>query len=142
MDFMEIREKINELYGQLQSCRVKRPEDAVETMMRHANHEVEGFYVITLDGANVPIKVHALTQGTVNRCLIHPRDVFRQAIIDNAAAVIVAHNHPSGSLEPSIDDDAITKRLKEAGSIIGIEILDHIVFSRTASWSYLKHNKI
>ena len=80
--------------------------------------------------------------GIVNRSLVHPREVFRRAITDNAAAIIVAHNHPSGSLEPSDEDHEVTRRLVEAGQLLGISVLDHLVISREGYFSFLEHSLI
>ena len=90
----------------------------------------EHFSILTLDGASKVIKYHNITKGLLNHSLIHPREVYRTAIKDNAHSIIALHNHPSGSLEPSQADITITKQLAEAGKIIGIELLDHIIISR------------
>jgi len=73
---------------------------------------------------------------------VHPREVFADALADRASAIIVAHNHPSGGLEPSPSDVEITAQLKAAGSIVGIELLDHIIFNRTAYFSFLEEGKL
>jgi DNA repair protein RadC len=99
------------------------------------NETQEHFYVFHLDGASRLIEKQLITVGTLNQSLVHPREVFRQAIINCAAAIIVVHNHPSGSLEPSTEDRRVTKRLKECGELIGIELLDHIIVSRTGHTS-------
>lgn len=87
----------------------------------------EHFVVLTLDGADRLIDRHIVSIGTVNASLIHPRDVFTPALSDNAASIIVAHNHPGGSLEPSSADAAVTERLKCAGGLLGITMQSHIV---------------
>jgi DNA repair protein RadC len=97
---------------------------------------VEHFAVITLDGDNRVIDTSIISMGTVNRTMLHARDVFRKAILDNAAAVIVAHNHPSGKLKPSSEDDRVTDMLKEAGTILAIQLLDHVIVSSTGFYSY------
>lgn len=102
----------------------------------------EGFYVISLNSAHEVIRVRTVTKGTLNRTLIHPREVFRGAIRDNAAGIILAHNHPSGSLEPSSDDDTITCRLVDAGQVIGIPVLDHVIVSRSGYFSYLEQDRL
>lgn len=94
-------------------------------------HEIdqqkEHFWVIGLNGANVIQYVDLVSLGLLNRTLVHPREVFRMAIAKGVNSIIVAHNHPSGSLEPSNDDLAVTKQLKAAGQVVGIEVLDHII---------------
>jgi len=78
----------------------------------------------------------ARTDGTLNASLVHPREVFRDVIKHSAAQVIIAHNHPSGDPEPSESDLDITKRLSEAGKILGIEIIDHIIITKTGFFSF------
>jgi DNA repair protein RadC len=85
------------------------------------------FYLITLNARARVIDVHEVTRGTLTASLVHPREVFRVAIADGAAAIIVAHNHPSGDPTPSADDRMATRQLVEAGNIIGIPVADHVV---------------
>lgn len=87
----------------------------------------EHFVVITLNGANEVIETRIVTVGLLNHSLVHPREVFADAITDRAAAVICVHNHPSGTLEPSSQDLAITRQLVEAGDLLGIRVLDHLI---------------
>ena len=94
---------------------------------RNANQET--FLAVYLNGANRVIKAERISTGTLNSAAVHPRDVFRPAIINDTAAVILAYNHPSGTLETSPEDVALTGRLKKAGEIVGIRVLDHIVFT-------------
>ena len=88
---------------------------------------VENFVVVTLTNASKVIRAEVLYRGTLDHSIVHPRDVFRDAIKENAAAVLIAHNHPSGSREPSRADIQITKRLKEVGELVGIQLSDHII---------------
>lgn len=92
----------------------------------------EHFVVLTLDGANRLIEKRVITIGTLNASLVHPREVFADAITDRAAAIIVAHNHPGGTLEPSGPDIVVTKRLRAAGELLGIRLLDHIIVTASA----------
>lgn len=110
--------------------RFAKPEDAIPYLGAERAAEQEHFVVITLDGAQQVIKKHTVTIGLVNRSQVHARETFRPAIQDNAASIIVAHNHPSGSLEASVDDLLTTRRLAEAGRLLGIPVLDHIIVSR------------
>ncbi len=80
--------------------------------------------------------------GTVNASIVHPRETFRRAIITNSVQLIVAHNHPSGNPEPSEADLQITRRLKDAGEIIGIGLLDHIVFTSSSYYPFKEHSLI
>ena len=103
---------------------------APDLMTKYGDSPQEIFIVITLNSNHNVINVHEVTKGLVNRTLIHPREVFRPALIDNATAVVVAHNHPSGTTQPSIDDNQVTNMLTEAGKIIGIRVLDHLIIGR------------
>lgn len=95
-----------------------------------ADGHQEEFWVVTLDTKHKPVGHHRVTVGTLDASLVHPREVFRVAIRDAAAAVVLAHNHPSGDPTPSREDFAVTDRLTEAGRLIGITVLDHIVVAR------------
>jgi len=103
---------------------------APDLMTKYGDSPQEIFIVITLNSNHNVINTHEVTKGLVNRTLIHPREVFRPALIDNATAVVVAHNHPSGNTQPSIDDNQVTNMLTEAGKIIGIRVLDHLIIGR------------
>jgi len=106
---------------------IDSPEKAVEQLAHIRNKKQEHFVCLTLDGANRLIAKRTITIGTLTSSLIHPREVFADAISDRAASIIVAHNHPSGDLTPSEADKQVTKRLAETGRIIGIDLLDHII---------------
>lgn len=118
------------------------PETAYDLLKSRARGRQERFMVITLNSAHAPIRTRVVTIGLVNRTLVHPREVFYPAIKDNAVAVIIAHNHPSGNTEPSAEDDEVTGRLVAAGKIIGIEVLDHLVIGKHGFFSYMAHDKI
>lgn len=95
----------------------------------------EHFLALYLDGNHKPINYSIVTIGLVNSSQVHPREVFRPAIACGATALIVAHNHPSGSMVPSEQDKAVTVKLKQAADIIGIKLLDHIIFDDVNSYS-------
>ncbi len=90
----------------------------------------ECFQVLTLNSQNELIDRHMITLGLVNASLVHPREVFRAAVTDSAAAIILVHNHPSGGTSPSAEDIRITKRLIKAGAVMGIAIADHIIIGK------------
>ncbi len=96
----------------------------------------EHFIAITLDGASRVIGTHTISIGTLNQSLVHPREVFFRAIQDRAASIILAHNHPSGQLFPSRADKQVTTRLKEAGKLIGIDVVDHIILTPDGYYSF------
>lgn len=113
-----------------QNKKISNAEDVyIELSEYHKKHQ-EYFLCLYLDGANHLYESRVITIGTLNQSLVHPREVFAPAIEQRCASIIVAHNHPSGILEPSAEDIAVTKRLKESGKILGIELLDHVIFTR------------
>ena len=87
----------------------------------------EVFGILILDTANKIVAVHEISRGTLNASMVHPREVFKPAVLHNAASIICFHNHPSGDPKPSKEDIETTNRLVEAGKIMGIEVLDHII---------------
>lgn len=109
---------------------ISSTDEAVKQLAHIRDKKQEHFVVLTLDGANRLISNTVVFQGTLNQSLIHPREIFAKAIEDRAAAVIVAHNHPSGSPEPSSEDVEVTTKLKAAGSLLGIDVLEHIIVSK------------
>ncbi|MDY6065374.1 MAG: DNA repair protein RadC [Finegoldia sp.] len=94
------------------------------------NESVEYFYVLLLDTKKSIISIELISKGTINASIIHPREVFRQAIKKNADSIILVHNHPSRNLTPSKSDIDISKRLIEVGKLVGIEVVDHIIVTR------------
>lgn len=113
------------------STLILSPKDVWENCQDIRNHKKEHFVVFFLDTRNQQIQREIISIGTLNANLVHPREVFEPAILHNAAQIIVCHNHPSGNPEPSDEDLAITRRLQEAGKILGIEVLDHVVVTKT-----------
>ena len=106
--------------------------DVFEELKPYKNKTQEYFLTLYLDGANRLLETRVITIGTLNQSLVHPREVFSIAIEKRCASIIVAHNHPSGILEASFEDIEITKKLKYSGKILGIELLDHIIFTKDA----------
>lgn len=114
---------------------IDSPEKAVEQLSDIRDKKQEYFVCLTLDGANRLIAKRVITIGTLTASLVHPREVFAEAITDRAASIVVAHNHPSCNLEPSQADTQITERLKIAGELLGISLVDHIVVTSRGSAS-------
>ena len=104
------------------------------------DYSKEHFYLIALDSRNWSI--HQVSLGTLNASIVHPREAFTEAIKSKAASVIIVHNHPSGDPEPSQDDLEITKRLAEAGKILGIDVLDHVIITKSKIFSFKEHKLI
>ncbi|MGE3063227.1 MAG: DNA repair protein RadC, partial [bacterium] len=116
--------------------KITNPSDAVKLVENIRERRQEHFIVITLNGAGCLIHKRTVFIGTLNRSLVHPREVFADAISDRASGIILMHNHPSGDTEPSKEDILVTERLQEGAKILGIEIVDHIIFSSKSHYSF------
>ena len=117
--------------------KINSPGDAIELFRRFLSEsDREQFLVCCMDIKNQPTSINVVSIGTLNSSLVHPREVFKGAILGNSASIIVAHNHPSGDPTPSKEDINITMRLKEAGKIIGIDILDHVIIGENEHISF------
>ena len=120
---------------------IKCPEDIYSLVRHNADRKQERFISLSLNGAHEMLATRVVTIGLVNRTIVHPREVFADLIQDRAAAFAVAHNHPSGRLAPSSEDDEITERLHKSSQILGLHFLDHVIFSGTDWWSYRQNGK-
>lgn len=115
------------------------PNDAAKILRRYLEHEDrEHFVTLMLDVKNRVIGIHTVSIGTLNASLVSPREVFKAAILCNAASVILAHNHPSGDLAPSPEDLHVTELLKSAGTLLDIEVLDHVIIGESGAFVSLK----
>jgi DNA repair protein RadC len=127
----------SEHYGGIRSAPVGGVDDAKEFARKHLipyfadKCDQEEFVIVTLDTKHRPIRIVRITRGTLDASLVHPREVFRAAIVDCASAMFLAHNHPSGDPTPSPVDRDVTRRLKEVAAIVGIRILDHLIVGDT-----------
>ncbi|MDR2397964.1 MAG: DNA repair protein RadC [Spirochaetaceae bacterium] len=122
--------------------RITQPQDIYPLIRHHANRRQERFICLSLNGAHEVLAIRLVTIGLVNRTIVHPREVFADPLLDRATAVVVAHNHPSGQLTPSNEDDEITTRLKAAAEILGLHLLDHLIFSETTYLSYRQTGRL
>jgi len=112
-----------------QNKKITSAQDVYNELFKYHNKRQEYFLTLYLDGANHLYETRVITIGTLNQSLVHPREVFAPAIEHRCASIIIAHNHPSGILKPSPEDITVTNRLKESGKILGIELLDHLIFT-------------
>jgi DNA repair protein RadC len=111
---------------------IKEPERLVKALRKSIQEKAkEHFKLVLLNTRNKIIGISTISVGTLNASLVHPREVFRDALTHNASSIILVHNHPSDDPEPSDDDLAITRRLADAGRLMGIEVLDHIIIARS-----------
>lgn len=119
--------------------RISCPGDLYPMLKKYGFKMREYFIEVLLDGGHQVIKEKVVSIGIVNRTIVHPREIFHEAVLHCACAIIIAHNHPSGNLEPSVEDKEITDRLNEASKIMGIAILDHLIISRKGYFSFVEH---
>ena len=119
-----VREQTSSYQRPTLNTKITSASDVHNHLSEYHDQDREHFIMITLDGASRVINTRVISIGTLNQSLVHPREVFRPAILDNAAGVIVAHNYPSGQLDTSIEDRRVTKHLKEVGVLVGTK-LDH-----------------
>lgn len=115
------------------------PPDILPLIQHLADRKQEHFLCISLNGGNEVIAVRTVSMGLVNKTQVHPREVFADPITDRASAVIVAHNHPAGSLTPSKEDIFVTRQLQAAGVTLGIQLLDHVIFNHKGYYSFLEN---
>ena len=124
------------------TLRISAPQDIYPALLEFVSKRQEHFIVVTLNGSHAVINVRVVSIGLVNRTVVHPREIFYPAVQDNAVSIIVAHNHPSGNLEPSKEDIEITDKVKKAGEIMGIQLLDHLIISKNGLFSLSEAGKL
>ncbi len=125
-----------------EGLKITTPADVLPLIQHYADRKQEHFICISINGANEVIKSRIVSVGLVNKTQVHPREVFADPITDRASAIIVAHNHPAGTLTPSTEDKEITVQLKAAGETLGIRLLDHIIFNHKGYYSFLEHGEL
>lgn len=118
---------------------ITTPKDLIPFVRNYAVSPKEHFIVVTLNGSHEIIQIHVTSVGTLNRSLVHPREVFSEAIQEKSAAIILCHNHPSENCSPSSDDIETTRMLVKASKVIGIPILDHIIIDCEGYFSFMEH---
>lgn len=118
---------------------IASPSDIFREIQHYASREQENLIVVMLNGAHEVIGTIVATVGLLNKTIVHPREVFADAIRSRAAAIVIAHNHPSGNIDPSEEDKEVTIRIRKAGEILGIKVLDHLVFTEDRYYSFLEH---
>jgi len=126
----------------LETVKITEAKDVLPLIDWISNKQQEYFVCISLNGANEVIENRTVTVGLLDRSQVHPREVFADVITDRAASAIFAHNHPSGALEPSNSDLKIQEQLTEAGRILGIKVLDHIIISKKGYYSFQENGLV
>jgi len=141
MSLIELSKRYNKLIRNGYTKTIKSAEDVFNIFHNKlANEKKEHFIVLYLDTRNSIIKEETISIGTLDSALIHPREVFKNAIKESAFSIILVHNHPSGDCTPSKEDIGITERLKEAGELLNIKVLDHVIIGKGKHWSYNENN--
>jgi DNA repair protein RadC len=129
--------KRQDLEPELKDFDIKDPQSVIKAIRASIKDKAkEHFKLILLNSRNKIIGISTVSIGSLNASIVHPREVFKDAIMHNANSVILAHNHPSGDPEPSEDDLIITKRLTESGKLLGIEVIDHIIIVKNGFLSF------
>ena len=121
-----------------EGIKINVPSDIVPHIRHYADRKQEHFLCASVNGANEVLNIRVVTIGLVDRSHVHPREVFADPLVDRASSVILAHNHPAGDITPSREDIETTRRLRRAGEIMGITVLDHIVFNAKQYFSFLE----
>lgn len=125
-----------------EGAKIETPADLLPHVRHYADRKQEHFLCASINGANEILNIRVVSIGLVDRTPVHPREVFAEALADRASAIVVAHNHPAGGLEPSSADIEVTNQLKAAGAVMGIALLDHIIFNRTGYFSFLEKGRL
>ena len=123
--------------------RISEPKDIVDLGKKFLDElDREELIVACLNAKNEVNSVNVVSIGSLNNSIVHPREVFKTAILSNAASIVMIHNHPSGDVTPSKEDKEITLRIKESGIILGIKLLDHIIIGNDTYYSFKEHGDI
>ena len=115
---------------------IRRPEDIWNEVKHYAERNQEQLLVLSFNGAGELLSINVATVGLVDRVVMHPREIFAEAIKERAVSVVIVHNHPSGILTPSEADRILTVKITKAGSLLGIKVLDHLIISPTEYYSF------
>ena len=140
---IELGRRINMEYDNINKIKILNAENVFnyyKNILKDKKQEY--FYCIYLDTKNNIIKDKMLFKGTINESLVHPREVFKEAYLLSASSIICVHNHPTGNIMPSKNDEILTKQLKECGMLLGINILDHIIVGDNNYFSFLEQDLI
>lgn len=140
---LELGRRVYEDKESVSNAKIKNSKEAYKFFSKYiAREKQENLLAIYLDNQNRYISHKLLFKGTLNSSIVHPREVFKHALLENASGVIVMHNHPSGSTRPSASDDETTRVLAQTGSIMGIKLLDHLVVSKDGYYSYVEEGRL
>lgn len=125
-----------------EGLKIKFPLDVLPLIQHYGDRKQEHFLCISINGANEVMNIRVVTIGLINKSQVHPREVFADVIAERASAIIIAHNHPVGDLKPSPEDMVVTKRINEAATILGMSLLDHIIFNNKGYYSFVENDEL
>lgn len=125
-----------------EGLRILETKDVIPLVQHFAFQRQEHVLCITINGANEVINTHTVAVGGLDKAGLDPREVFSRAVAEKASGLILAHNHPEGPIEPSLPDIDVTRKIKGAGQIVGIPLLDHIIFNRKGYYSFLENGML
>ena len=139
IEIVTIKQVKNDVLRMEHGTTVRSPEDAANILFKYLEGaDREHMVVMCLNTKNQVNRIESISIGSLNSSIVHPREIYKSAILSNAASIILGHNHPSGDPNPSREDIEVTKRLVEAGNILGIEVLDHVIVGDTDRFYSLK----
>lgn len=127
---------VKENLAEYEPVRLTNPGDVYRFMKDLKHSDRERFYSLLLDTRNAIVNCEEVSCGSVSASMVHPREVFKSALVSSCAGIILVHNHPSGIPDPSIDDEKITRRLYECGDLLGIEVLDSVIIGEERYYSF------
>jgi DNA repair protein RadC len=133
---------VRESHRRYEPVSVTNPGDVYSFMSELRHSDRERFYSLHLDARNVIVNCEEVSSGSANTSIVHPREVFKSALLSSCTSIILAHNHPSGNPEPSLDDEKIIRRLYECGDLLGIEVLDSIMIGDDSYYSFKEAGKM
>lgn len=138
----ELNRRMNIKQDKIVDVRITSPEIVYDYYRNIVNEYQEYFYCLYLDSGKKVLAEKLLFMGTVNRSMVHPRDIFKEAYTLNAVAFICVHNHPTGDVRPSREDEIVTNNLRQIGELMGIKLVDHVIVSENKYYSFLENGKI
>jgi DNA repair protein RadC len=121
---------------------ITTPADVLPLIRHYADRVQEHFLSVTINGANEVLNIRVVSIGLLDRAPVHPREVVAEVLTDRSSGLILAHDHPEGGLEPSPADADVTRQIKQVGEILGIPLLDHIIFNPTGYFSFLEEGRL
>ena len=143
LSLIELAKRMNQSINTINNKIFNRPDIIFEYFKNKLDNEnQENFYCVYLDSKKKIINSKLLFKGTVDRSLVHPREIFKEAYLLSASSIICIHNHPSGNINPSKEDIFLTKMLKEIGNLMGIEISDHIIIGKEEYYSFFENGEL